>query len=326
MSDPLISVAMCTYNGARYVREQLESIVRQTAAPDEVVICDDASTDRTAQIVETFLAHSAVRVRLIRNTGTLGCTGNFQRAIRLCRGDIIVLADQDDIWKPEKVARIAETFASNPGAGYAFSDADMVNEQGEHLGFSLWQTLGFEAPHFIACRQLEMLLKRNLVTGAAMAFRSSLGRILLPIPAAWSHDYWIALLGSIFGCGVPISERLFWYRRHFGQQLGCGHDTFAAKVRTSLAAEPDYYTKAARIAELRQRAEACAWRVNCPPEHLRLLQEKQLHLSRRALIRSARGGDRIARLVSEASTGRYQRFSFSWGSMIRDLTAAVSSR
>jgi len=107
MSDPLISVAMCTYNGARYVREQLESIVRQTAAPDEVVICDDASTDRTAQIVEIFLAHSAMRVRLIRNTGTLGCTGNFQRAIRLCRGDIIVLADQYDIWKPEKVARIA---------------------------------------------------------------------------------------------------------------------------------------------------------------------------------------------------------------------------
>lgn len=326
MSHPLISVAMCTYNGARYVRQQLESIARQTAAPDEVVICDDASTDRTAQIVETFAAHSAVRVRLIRNTGTLGCTGNFERAIGLCRGDIIVLADQDDIWKPEKLARISETFASNPGAGYVFSDADIVSEQGEHLGFSLWQTLGFEAPHFIACRQLEMLLKRNLVTGAAMAFRSSLGSVLLPIPAAWSHDYWIALLGSIFAYGVPISKRLLFYRRHFGQQLGCGHDTFAAKVRTSLAAEPDYYAKAARVAEVRQRAEACARRVNCPPEHLRMLKEKQLHLSRRALIRSAHGGDRIARLVSEATSGRYQRFSFSWGSMIRDLTAAVPSR
>lgn len=326
MSHPLISVAMCTYNGARYVRQQLESIARQTAAPDEVVICDDASTDQTAQIVETFAAHSAVRVRLIRNTGTLGCTGNFERAIGLCRGDIIVLADQDDIWKPKKLARISETFASNPGAGYVFSDADIVSEQGEHLGFSLWQTLGFEAPHFIACRQLEMLLKRNLVTGAAMAFRSSLGSVLLPIPAAWSHDYWIALLGSIFAYGVPISKRLLFYRRHFGQQLGCGHDTFAARVRTSLAAEPDYYAKAARVAEVRQRAEACARRVNCPPEHLRLLKEKQLHLSRRALIRSAPGGDRIARLVSEATSGRYQRFSFSWGSMIRDLTAAVPSR
>lgn len=326
MSHPLISVAMCTYNGARYVRQQLESIARQTAAPDEVVICDDASTDQTAQIVETFAAHSAVRVRLIRNTGTLGCTGNFERAIGLCRGDIIVLADQDDIWKPKKLARISETFASNPGAGYVFSDADIVSEQGEHLGFSLWQTLGFEAPHFIACRQLEMLLKRNLVTGAAMAFRSSLGSVLLPIPAAWSHDYWIALLGSIFAYGVPISKRLLFYRRHFGQQLGCGHDTFAARVRTSLAAEPDYYAKAARVAEVRQRAEACARRVNCPPEHLRMLKEKQLHLSRRALIRSAHGGDRIARLVSEATSGRYQRFSFSWGSMIRDLTAAVPSR
>lgn len=325
MSRPLISVAMCTCNGARYVSEQLKSIVQQTAPPDEVVICDDASTDSTPELLAHFAANSPVPVRLIRNPVRLGCTRNFGQNIGLCRGDIIVLADQDDVWAPTKLAVIAEAFSGNPGAQYVFSDAGIVNEKGEQLGFSLWQTVGLEAQRFSPARQLELLLKRNLVTGAAMAFRSSLRAVALPIPQDWPHDYWIALLGSTLGHGVPIPEHLFLYRRHFGQKLGCGRDTFLAKVRTSLAAEANYYAKAARIAELRQRAVACAAMASCPPERLLLIKDKQLHLSRRALIRSARGRARIAQLVSEASSGRYQRFSFSWGSVIRDLTAAVHS-
>ena len=325
MSRPLISVAMCTYNGARYISEQLQSISQQTTPPDEVLICDDASADSTPELLAHFAANSPVPLRLIRNPVPLGCTRNFSQAIGLCRGDIIALADQDDVWKPNKLAVIAEAFSGNPGAQYVFSDADMVNEKGEHLGFSLWHTVSLEARRFSPARQLELLLKRNLVTGAAMGFRSSLRAVALPIPDAWPHDYWIALLGSTLGHGVPIPEHLFLYRRHFGQKLGCGRDTFLAKVRTSLAAEADYYAKAARIAELRQRAEACAAMASCPPARLLLLKEKQLHLSRRALIRSARGRARIAQLVSEASSGRYQRFSFSWSSVIRDLTAAAPS-
>lgn len=323
MSRPLISVAMCTYNGARYVSEQLKSIARQTATPDEVVICDDASTDSTPDLLAHFAANAPMPLRLVRNPAPLGCTRNFCRAIGLCRGEIVALADQDDVWKPNKLAVIAEAFSGNRGAQYAFSDADMVNEKGEYLGFSLWHTVGLEARRFSPARQLELLLKRNLVTGAAMAFRSSLRPVALPIPETWPHDYWIALLGSTLGYGVPIPEHLFSYRRHFGQKLGCGKDTFLSKVRTSLAAEADYYAKAARIAELRQRAEACAAMASCPPERLLLLKEKQLHLSRRALIRSARGRARIAQLVSEASSGRYQRFSFSWSSVIRDLTSGT---
>jgi hypothetical protein len=169
-----------------------------------------------------------------------------------------------------------------------------------------------------------MLLKRNLVTGAALAFRSWLRGVLLPIPTAWRHDYWIALLGSIFSWGVPIPERLLFYRRHFGQQMGCGKDTLLTKIKTSLAAVPDYYAKAARLAELRERAARYSRASNSPAAHLQLVREKELHLSQRALIRSAHGGARIARLLSEAASGRYQRFSFSWSSMVRDLTATAA--
>lgn len=171
-----------------------------------------------------------------------------------------------------------------------------------------------------------MLLKRNLVTGAAMAFRTSLRDLLLPIPDDWGHDYWIALLGSIFSYGVPIPQRLFLYRRHLAQQRGCGKDTLLQRVKTSLVAEPDYHAKAARLAELRRRAAACARTAVCPSACLQLVAEKELHFSRRALIRSAHGGTRIARLLNEAASGRYQRFSSSWGSVIRDLTASPSRR
>lgn len=168
-----IAVAMCTCNGSRYVREQLQSIARQTTAADELVVCDDGSTDQTAPMVEEFAAGSPIRLRLARNPIALGCTRNFEQAIRLCSSQIIVLADQDDIWKPNKLAAIARAFADQPGAGYVFSDADIVDERGSGLEFSLWETVGFKAPQFSPSRQVAMLLKRNLVTGAAMAFRAS---------------------------------------------------------------------------------------------------------------------------------------------------------
>ncbi len=325
MTRPSLSVAMCTYNGARYVREQLQSVARQTFLADELVICDDGSQDQTLEMVTAFAAGPALHVRLERNSHARGCTGNFERVISLCSGDIIVLADQDDVWKPDKLAVIAHTFARHPAAGYVFSDAEMVNEAGRRLGFSLWEALGFDPRRFAPAEQVARLLKRNLVTGAAMAFRSSLRDLLLPIPPAWRHDYWIALLGSISSFGVPISERLFLYRRHLAQQRGCAKDTLLAKIRISLAAEPDYYAKAARMAELRERAEAYSRAANCAFPSLGLVKEKELHLAQRALIRSAHGGARLARLLSEAASGRYQRFSFSWSSMIRDLMAAAAS-
>ncbi len=321
MNRPSISVAMCTCNGAHFVREQLQSIATQTTLPDEVVICDDASTDPTPQILAQFAARSPISVRLARNSTALGCTRNFERAIRMCAGEIIVLADQDDVWKPEKLAVMAEAFAANPGAGYVFSDAEMVNESGGSLGFSLWDTAGFRPRSFIPSRQVAMLLQRNRVTGAAMAFRSTLRAILLPIPPAWGHDYWLALLGSIFTFGVPIPHQLFLYRRHLAQQVGCGKDTFLQKVKTSLATEPDYYAKTAAMAELHQRVAACARTAHCPLAHVQLVAEKELHLSRRALIRSVHGPVRLARLLNEAASGRYQRFSSSWASVIRDLVA-----
>jgi len=92
-----ISVALCTYNGELYLREQLESILKQTFPPDEIIICDDGSTDTTIKILEEFRRKSFIPVKVYYNKENLGVSKNFEKAISLCSGDIIFLSDQDDV-------------------------------------------------------------------------------------------------------------------------------------------------------------------------------------------------------------------------------------
>src|SRR5258708_1747298 len=119
-----VSVALCTYNGARFLREQLESIAAQTHIPAELVACDDASTDDSFSILESFAKSAVFPVRLVRNEIRVGSTKNFEQAIGLCTGEIIALCDQDDVWLPEKLARIGEELARHRDAVMVFSDAE----------------------------------------------------------------------------------------------------------------------------------------------------------------------------------------------------------
>src|SRR5258708_37621369 len=107
MKEQLLSVAMCTYNGARFLPEQLESIAAQTKLPDELVVCDDRSTDGSVEIIRSFAQRAPFEIRLDINANNLGSTKNFEKAIGLCQGEIIALADQDDVWCPQKLSRIA---------------------------------------------------------------------------------------------------------------------------------------------------------------------------------------------------------------------------
>src|ERR1700682_2731847 len=137
-----LSVAMCTYNGARFLAEQLESIATQTRLPDRLVVCDDCSTDGSVEILKSFARHSPFAVRLEINKNNLGSTKNFEKAIGLCQGEVIALADQDDIWYSKKLERIEAVFADRPSVGVVFSDADVVDENKIPLGFRLWRTAG----------------------------------------------------------------------------------------------------------------------------------------------------------------------------------------
>jgi glycosyltransferase involved in cell wall biosynthesis len=220
-----ISVAMCTYNGASYLREQLDSIAEQTRPPDELVICDDGSSDTTHEIVNAFAATAPFPVRLHINEKNLGSTKNFERVIRLSEGDIIALADQDDVWFPEKLRRIEDCFQSEPNTGLVFTDAEVVDENLRPLGYNLWESVGFDKVQRGLVRNgrvLDVLLPGWTVTGATMAFRAKFKELVLDIPTdlLLIHDGWIALLIASVSRVSFIEEPLIKYRQHAHQQIG----------------------------------------------------------------------------------------------------------
>jgi glycosyltransferase involved in cell wall biosynthesis len=322
-----VSVALCTYNGEKYLVGQLQSFLRQSLLPAEIVVCDDASADETIRIVRDFAAASPVPVRWQVNPENLGSSRNFERAIVRCAGDIIVLSDQDDVWRPDKIARIVETFAARPRAGLVFSDAEVVDRELNSLGYTLWQSMGFGPARQRAMRApggaLRVLLKHTAVAGATMAFRAGLRPLLCPIGDGWIHDEWIALLSAGAGEIVAIPEPLVLYRQHGGNQIGglrrtafdragavraTGRDSATARIR-SLARQ--YREAAGRLAQFAGNAGGA---VPLDP-----LLEKIAHLETRARLR---GGGRLPRTglaVTELAKGGYHRYSAGWASFLKDV-------
>jgi glycosyltransferase involved in cell wall biosynthesis len=221
-----LSIAMCTHNGAAYLHEQLESLAAQTHLPDELIICDDRSSDGlTLKIIDEFARRAAFPVRFFVNEKNLGSKKNFEKAIRLCSEEVICLCDQDDFWLPNKLSRIEQAFISSPDAGLVFSDAEVVDEELQPMGASLWELGGFGPEKQESFRRegaFHSLLRGNVVTGTTMAFRSRFRDVVLSIPetAVLQHDGWIALTVSAVSDFVLIEEPLIKYRQHATQQIG----------------------------------------------------------------------------------------------------------
>jgi glycosyltransferase involved in cell wall biosynthesis len=321
----VISIAMCTYNGGTYLGEQLASFLKQTRLPDELVVCDDGSTDDTLQVLDSFSKEAPFPVKVYRNQERLGPTRNFERAISLCSGDYIFLSDQDDVWMPQKVNTLLQALESDPGAGYAFCDALIVDEALHVMGYTMWQSIRFTSRQrrkFERAGQMDVLLKHNVVTGATMAFRAGLKDIVLPIPDTAIHDEWIALLASSLGmCGVPIDEPLVQYRQHPQQLLGGRKVGFAERIKeASLTDEQSF------VARLRQEEAkysqaldrlALTGRLNEYAEQS--LGAKIRHFRARESIHERARHARLPRVLGEYFTLRYHRFSFGWKSAARDL-------
>lgn len=232
-----VSVALCTYNGAQYLQEQLESIAKQKRLPDELVVCDDRSQDNTVEIVESFASRVPFLVRLISNKQNLGSTKNFEHCIGLCTGDIIVLSDQDDVWQHDKLERIYEIFSTESHKGAVFTDANIVDEHLNPLKNALWESIEFtksEQKRFAKGKTVEVLVKHNVVTGATMAFRSEFKDLILPIPSTWVHDGWIALLVAYVSDLAIIPEPLILYRQHPKQQVGAGYSSRSILIKIQI--------------------------------------------------------------------------------------------
>ncbi len=314
---------MCTFNGAKFVSAQLESLAAQTLLPTELVICDDCSTDGTWKILESFRRDSKFEVRLIANSERLGPARNFDQAIRLSKGDVILLADQDDEWCSTKIETLIDTLKRHPGAMYAFSDAEVIDERSDPVGAGLWEMKGYpreSLPTLFTADPVELLLAQNIVAGCTMAFRADLKGLVLPVPDTWIHDYWIALLGSLFASGVPVPDRLLRYRKHASQQVGVGWPRLSYRLRGSLQTRrEDYWRKFLTLQDLRHRVRSISQTKPCFEKHLEYIDQKTQHWGARAATQEAAGFKKLGLVVQEWRTGRYRRFSGSWRSVIRDL-------
>jgi glycosyltransferase involved in cell wall biosynthesis len=219
------SVAMCTYNGEKYIKEQLESILNQTVSIDEIVICDDGSNDKTTDIIEQIQLENPNKISLYKNPVNIGSNKNFEQAISICTGDYIFLSDQDDIWKKNKVEKIIQHFSENESLEGVFSNAELINDNDKKFtNNSLWNSIGFienklkkpiDLYHYIK-------FKSNVVTGATLCIRKEIKGLILPIPniKKYYHDEWIAIIIASRKKLDYITDELISYRIHTGQQIG----------------------------------------------------------------------------------------------------------
>jgi glycosyltransferase involved in cell wall biosynthesis len=322
MNGPRISVAMCTRNGSRFLSEQLESIAAQVKLPDELIICDDCSTDNTIDICRKFVGCAPFPVSIIVNDSRLGSTKNFEKAISLCRSEIIALCDQDDIWHPQKLNRIAEVF-HHDRVGAVSSDADLIDENSQPLGKTLWSSSQFslrEQEKFESGQGLKVMLKHPVVAGTTMGLRSEFRDLVLPIPPDHIHDHWIALLIASISNVALIKDRLVQYRKHAAQQLGPSNieSTWQLIQVSRRMSRDDYILEAKRFSEAYERLCDCCATFRPHPYALRLIRQKITHERARGNLSTSKVL-RLPSVIRETATCRYWLYSNGLGSVAKDV-------
>ncbi|HEX4058936.1 MAG TPA: glycosyltransferase family 2 protein [Galbitalea sp.] len=325
-AGPSISVALCTHNGAAYVRAQVESILAQTRPVDEIVVSDDASTDDTVKIVRDAVASHKVRggqavtLRVLENRVAIGVVGNFEQAVTATTGDFVALCDQDDVWHEERIATILAEFTAEPANDLVFSDARLVDGAGVSMAHSLFEALSMTRRERNLLRNgnaFEALLGRNLVTGATAVFRRSLLGAAIPFAVDWIHDEWLATLAAATGGVRMLNAELIDYRQHGDNQIGAGRLTFAQKVGRVREVRTERNARLlGRSLELVDRLVELGDRV--PARTLAQARAKADHEVMRSGL-PARRFPRIPAITREIASGRYARYGRGLLDAARDL-------
>ena len=317
-----VAVVVCTYNGERFLAEQLQSILDQTHPPDNIIVSDDGSSDSTLDIVAEFSSRDSGAKKpqwtVQSRRKPLGVAGNFASALTKARGEFVALADQDDVWEPNRVEKGLSRFRD--GVLLVHSDATLVDEVGQHIGslMSALRLTSGERRSLLSGNALDALLRRNLVTGATTMIRTSLLQQALPIPEGWVHDEWLALVAAVQGGVVFSEESLIRYRQHGGNEIGAAKtnldeanrrlretrtDFFSRKLLRNagisrvLERDPNWLGSEAR-AELSVKLDFDHWRTQLP----------------------AQRWGRVLPVMIRWAQGDYGRFARGYLDVIRDLS------
>lgn len=322
-----VSIAMATYNGERHIRAQLDSLAAQARPPDEMVVCDDCSTDSTLALVEAFAADGHFPVRIERNPANLGPTRNFEKAISLAGGDLIFLCDQDDAWFPEKIATVAAAFDAEP-------DVQVVTNDVIPTGFDL------EPGPLTMAQNLAGIGKsgEEITLGCATAIRRSWAQLLYPSPGTGpirpTFDGWANDISGFLGARRFLDRPLQYYRRHGGNVSAAtmhepGQVTLGAMVRDTPAAAPlaAWHDRAALLAVYREWLDgnrASLSPFDADKAIASIDRQRDAYLGRIALSRQPLPA-RLGAIWRLWSTGDYRHFN-GWKSALRDLTRSPSNR
>jgi glycosyltransferase involved in cell wall biosynthesis len=266
-TEDLVSIAMAAYNGAQFLRKQLDSIYNQTYKNIEVVVCDDQSTDATAAILEEY--KTKYRLSYFINDKRLGFIKNFEKVMKLCNGRFIALADQDDIWLPDKITRLVNTIST---CSLIYSDARYIDDKDVVLAPSIKK---FTQTAFLSGKPLKKILFINCVTGCTVLFKRELLDIALPIPEEeHSHDWWLALVACKSGGLIYIDEPLILYRKHSGNKIGFSKaQPLFSKLFGFLTGNPESRKREKEYLELQEK------RIKVLREHVLFNEEEKRFLT-----------------------------------------------
>jgi glycosyltransferase involved in cell wall biosynthesis len=202
---PLISIALCTFNGEKYLRKQLDSLVSQTYPNLEIIAVDDQSTDSTWELLQEYHRRYP-QFTCIRNSSNLGLQRNFEKALKHCHGEWIAISDQDDIWDKDKIQKLYEISGGNI---LVYHDSAFINENEEYMGILMSDRL-----NFVRGKDPKAFLLFNCVSGHSMMINQSLIEKALPFPEVGYYDHWMAFVASHWGRLDFINEPLVKYRQH----------------------------------------------------------------------------------------------------------------
>ena len=221
-----VSVAIATYNGEKYIKEQLNSILCQSHKPDEIVISDGGSTDNTVELCREILSSSLVKSKILVSQERLSPAMNFQHALEACDKDYVLLSDQDDVWMPHKVERML-AIAQETDADLIFSNAEIVDSTMKTISTStIWDKINYHQDRIVKYYSSEDtvflidLLRRDIVTGMTACISKRLKNRCLPFCKCILHDVWIALIAATTGSVAAVNENLVKYRQHESNAVG----------------------------------------------------------------------------------------------------------
>jgi glycosyltransferase involved in cell wall biosynthesis len=278
---------MATFNGARFIAEQLASLAAQEVLPCELVVCDDGSTDGTPALVEAFATTAPFPVRLFRNEQNLGFAENFLKAARLCEGDWVAFCDQDDVWLPAKIRLASDTIQRTLGVTMIMQNAFICDEDLNHSGRPFPNTIkpGLHGPrsqhNFWAWFGFLQVFKMELLRSLDTTSRPS---TYFPDKGLITHDRWMCLIGNAIGGMVVLGEPVALYRRHAAAITGYhSRRDWGQKIDHALPVGVTHYTS---------RSQSAIETAN----YLRLIKVRQLESVQHELERSARSFERLSRI------------------------------